>query len=146
MSAITLADRLNLYGHLQEVEGKGSNPELLAIIKKWHKDAPDDDSVTSWCSILLLEAFSDDYVTTGATIAARSWLKVGTPTDEPIPGDTIVVFKRGNSTWQGHVGVFMGYSKNGKFVRVKGGNQNNKTSTISLPRDRVLGYRNLTPK
>lgn len=71
-------------------------------------------------------------------LLARSYLKYGTPTDNPKKGD-IVVFKRGNSSWQGHVGYYIFEDKNG--ILTLGGNQNNKVCYKYYPKSKVLGYR-----
>lgn len=71
-------------------------------------------------------------------LLARGYLKYGTPVDEPQKGD-IVVFKRGNSNWQGHVGYFV--QKDGDRILVLGGNQNSKVCYKYYPESKLLGYR-----
>jgi len=134
------------FDNLKEVEGAKSNPQLLPIIQKYVKDA-NDDSTTSWCSIILMEVFKDHFDITNATPSARSWLKVGKQTIEPIVGNSIVVFHNGDiKSWQGHVGIYMGKDpNNSNRILVYGGNQSNKITKSSYPESRVLGYVNLKP-
>ena len=51
----------------------------------------------------------------------------------------IVVLSRGTSSWQGHVGFYVGSA--GREIEVLGGNQNNAVSIASYARDRLLGLR-----
>ena len=147
MSTLSLATHLGFYDTLEEVGGKESNPQLLVIIKKYVPTA-NDDSTTSWCSIILMYALENYFDIKGANPAARSWLKVGTPTKTPTPGNSIVVLWRVNpNSWQGHVGIYMGEDpKNKNRILIKGGNQSNKITTASYPKSQILGYVNLTPK
>lgn len=69
---------------------------------------------------------------------ARSFLNYGTAVGVPQVGD-IVVFKRGNSSWQGHVGYYVSSDK--EFVTSLGGNQGDKVCYAKYPRTSVLGFR-----
>lgn len=71
-------------------------------------------------------------------LTARSYLKYGTPVDNPLPGD-IVVFKRGALPWQGHVGYFV--KQVGDQILVLGGNQSNMVCYKYYPVKKLLGYR-----
>lgn len=71
-------------------------------------------------------------------LLARSFLKYGTAVGTPRLGD-IVVFKRGNSSWQGHVGYYIS-EENGKVLSL-GGNQSNKVCYAYYPKSSVIGYR-----
>lgn len=72
-------------------------------------------------------------------LLARSYLNYGMPVaDYPRPGD-IVVFTRGNSSWQGHVGYYV--SEDAYNVLTLGGNQSNKVCYKYYPKKDVLGYR-----
>ena len=76
-------------------------------------------------------------------LAARGFLKWGTPVGYPKRGD-IVVFPRGKVAWQGHVGFYIdSVFKNGKeYYRIIGGNQDNNRVSIDLfPATRAIGIR-----
>jgi len=74
---------------------------------------------------------------------ARSWLKWGEPIEEPRYG-CIVVFRRGNGAWQGHVGFFV--KAEGDRIVVLGGNQGNEVSIAPRSKSDLLGYRWPGPK
>lgn len=69
--------------------------------------------------------------------AARSWLRWGESTT--FVKGCIVVLKRGDSPWQGHVGF--GLEEKGKVVTVLGGNQDNSVCVLPFNKYSVLGYR-----
>jgi uncharacterized protein (TIGR02594 family) len=82
---------------------------------------------------------------------ARFWLTAGTSIDlaDAEPGWDIVVLERGRSApahviaAPGHVGFYAGPDSDGN-VLVLGGNQGDRVSIASFPRDRVLGVRRLS--
>ena len=121
----------------KEIPGKNFNP----IIKKWfayagHKEVTDD--VTPWCAAfanaMLYEAGQKG---TGA-LNARSFLNWGSKLTKPKVG-CIVVFKRGNSSWQGHVAFFL--RDLGDRIEVLGGNQSDSVSIGRYKKTDLLGYR-----
>jgi uncharacterized protein (TIGR02594 family) len=73
---------------------------------------------------------------------ARSFLDYGEKTTEPVQGD-IVIFERGNSGWQGHVGFFISVKDiNGvQMISVLGGNQDDAVNVKYYPASKVLGFR-----
>ncbi len=85
------------------------------------------------------------------SLAARSWLAVGTPVpiDKAEAGFDIVILQRGTGKQpgpevlnaSGHVGLFAGLD-NGK-VLILGGNQGDQVSVAAYPVSRVLGIRRL---
>ncbi|MDZ7905693.1 MAG: CHAP domain-containing protein [Cypionkella sp.] len=82
---------------------KGDNPKVVAYFRDARISGITDDA-TAWCAAFvgaMLERAGGD--STGKP-NARSYLGWGTPVylADARPGD-IVVFKRGSSTWQGHV-------------------------------------------
>lgn len=77
-------------------------------------------------------------------LAARSFLNYGTPVfeDDVKPGD-LLIFIRGNSGWQGHVGLYVGQEviKGRTYYRVLGGNQSNEVNISLYPKYKLLGIR-----
>lgn len=75
-------------------------------------------------------------------LMARSFLDWGVSVDEPRRGD-IVVFRRGNSNWEGHVAIYLGtVERDGTtYYRILGGNQNNAINVTEYPVNRLLGIR-----
>lgn len=128
---------------MAEVAGQSSNPELLALIKR-HMPSADDDSTTAWCGIFMGELFDQlGLEKPKGYMAARSWLNIGKPVglDDAQPGD-IVIFKRGTSTWQGHVGIFTRIN-DPKYISVFGGNQSNRVGHSNYAIADLLGVRRL---
>jgi len=97
-----------------------------------------DDSVTAWCAAAVGAWLHDAGLKGTGSLAARSYMSFGTATDSPKRGD-IAVFRRGNSSWEGHVAVFLGRDKG--RVWVIGGNQSNAVTVASYPESSLLGYR-----
>lgn len=144
--ALTVAAR---FSGIAERPGPAANPLVLAMIQLEAAGASDD--AIPWCSafvnfiawLLGLEA--------SHSLAARSWLLVGTaiPLADATPGLDVVVFKRGTGPQpgpeiiaaQGHVAFYM--SQDAAFVQVLGGNQGDKVSVARFPIGDVLGVRRL---
>ena len=73
---------------------------------------------------------------------ARSWLEIGTSIHilEAQVGFDVVILSRGAAP-SGHVGFFAGWDKG--QIRVLGGNQGNRVSIATFPKERILGVRRL---
>jgi len=127
-------------GEIGTVEWRdGSNPKVVAYFKDaGHPEVKDD--ATAWCAAFvgaMLHRAGDNG--TGA-LNARSYLKWGDGVNltDAKPGD-IVVFKRGNSTWEGHVAFFV--SQDAKSIKVLGGNQSDAVNIKPYPKSALLGIR-----
>lgn len=103
-----------------------------------------NDDETPWCSIFMNWVALKAGVEQSGSAAARSWLNVGFSVQNPEPGD-IVVYWRGNpSSHQGHVGIFLGFSKDHTRIYTLGGNQDDSVSISAYPMERLLDFRRLT--
>ena len=124
------------YIGLKEVLGKGSN----ATIDEWFQSFgyPKLKDDTAWCSLFANVVVREAGLVGTKSLAARSWLNWGKPLSKPVPG-CIVVFKRGNSTWEGHVAFYVSETKS--HIKVVGGNQSNMVNETSYPKSQLLGYR-----
>lgn len=146
ITALEIAQR---FVGLTEVDGPTSNPQVLAML---HLDASwVEDDETPWCS-----AFTN-YVAwllrlpRSKSLAARSWLAVGTPipVHSAQPGFDVVILKRGSGTQPGpevlrapgHVGFYTGQESG--HVWLLGGNQSNQVTNAPFSEERVLGVRRL---
>ena len=92
------------YMGLKEISGKGSNKTIDGWFEEFGYPQFKDD--TAWCSLFAMKVMKDAGYTGSNSLAARSWLKWGKSIRNPSYG-CIVVFKRGNSTWQGHVAFYV---------------------------------------
>lgn len=116
------------YLDLHEVH---DNQELKDLLKFNPKTTP-------WCSgfVNAIEKLCKRKGT--GKLLARSYLEYGNPVTTPRLGD-IVVLRRGNSSWQGHVGYFIERDTSG--ILVLGGNQSNKVCYKYYNAEDLLAYR-----
>ena len=126
----------------KEIKGKTDNHTIVGYAKAVGLEWVTNDEI-AWCSIFMSWACQ----TCGYPIpplnkraSARSWLEIGEKVLIPETGD-IVVFKRGDSTWQGHVGIFLSFE--GLYVNVLGGNQGDQVKVSKYALADVLDYRKL---
>ena len=146
VTALSLAQR---FLGLQEVEGHTANPQILAMLQldaRW----PQGDEI-AWCSAFVNYVAWLLGLQRSKSLAARSWLAVGTPVaqEDAVPGFDVVILKRGGGNQpgpevldaQGHVGFFAGREPGA--VRVLGGNQGDAVSEEAFPASRILGIRRL---
>jgi uncharacterized protein (TIGR02594 family) len=125
----------------KEVRGTSDSPLILAMLRLdggW----PDHDEVP-WCSAFVNYIAWLLRLPRSKSLAARSWLDVGTPIwlQDAEVGFDVVVFDRGANPAAGHVGFFGGLFTDG--VMALGGNQGNMVSVRLFPRTRVIGVRRL---
>lgn len=119
----------------------GSNPKVVAYFKDaGHPEVKDD--ATAWCAAFVGAMLHRAGLPKTGALNARSYLQWGEAVDrkDAREGD-IVVFTRGNSTWQGHVGFFV--KDNGDTITVLGGNQSNAVNRRAYAAKNLLGIRRL---
>ncbi len=134
-----LLEMLSHYG-LQEVEGTNANPEIMAMFEELGYDWVTDDS-TAWCSAALnYYAKKCGYEYSGK-LDARSWLKMPIMVLHPTIGDVVVLWRGSQTSWEGHVGLFIAWDD--KRIWVLGGNQSNMLNISPYSRERILGFRQL---
>ncbi len=126
----------------KEESGSSHNPRILQYAQEAGFTQVDDDE-TPWCSIFMNWVASKTGLVRSKSGAARSWLNVGNAVETPEPGDVVVFWRVRRDSWQGHVGIFMGYSRNGSRIYCLGGNQGNQVSISAYPADQLLGFRRL---
>jgi uncharacterized protein (TIGR02594 family) len=131
-----LVEALRLDG-IKETPGKAHNPEVVKMFAEaGHPQVKDDE--TAWCAAFVgAMLLRGGYAGTGK-LTARSYLEWGEPVTTPQRGD-VVVFPRGNSTWQGHVAFVL--KADDQWVHAFGGNQSNAVNVTRYSRANVLGFR-----
>ena len=104
---------------------------------------------TEWCAAFLNAVLSRHGIPGSDSVSeyplmARSFLDWGESVNTPQRGD-IVVFRRGNSDWQGHVAIYLNtVERNGKvYYRILGGNQNDSVNVIDYPASLLLDIRRI---
>ena len=134
---------------VEEVEGLTSNPLVLGMLQldaKWVRD-----DATPWCSAFLNFVAFLLGLPRSKSLAARSWLRVGTPIElfEARQENDVVILTRGSGRQPGpetldapgHVGLFAGRAPG--EVLLLAGNQGNEVSIARFPSERVIGVRRL---
>jgi uncharacterized protein (TIGR02594 family) len=116
----------------------GDNPKVIAYFRDAGSDVTSDN--TAWCAAFVGAMLKRAGLKGTGSLLARSYLNWGktVPIEEAREGD-IVIFKRGNSTWQGHVGFFI--KKSGAFIEVLGGNQADQVKVSRYRAADLLGVR-----
>lgn len=120
----------------KEIVGSKHNHRVLEYHDATDLDASTDE--VAWCSSFVNWCMLKANIARTKSAAARSWLNWGTKLDAPKLG-AVVVFQRGNSSWQGHVAFVVGWDAS--YVKVLGGNQSNAVTIANYKRATVLGYR-----
>lgn len=118
---------------------KGSNPKVVAYYADAGAPEVKDDAV-AWCAAFVGAMIKRAGGKPTGSLAARSYLDWGEAVgrEDAREGD-VVVFRRGNSTWQGHVAFLV--KDNGATLSVLGGNQRDSVSIGSYPAASLLGIR-----
>lgn len=125
------------YQGLKEISGSKHNKTIVEFFERaGHPEVKDDE--TAWCSAFVNAVFEDVGIKGTGSLLARSWLTWGKALKTPSYG-CVVVMKRGNSSWQGHVAFFV--KEDSRYVYVLGGNQGNGVNVSRYSKSSVLGYR-----
>jgi uncharacterized protein (TIGR02594 family) len=110
--------------------------------KSRKEDIVVNPAITPWCAAFVNWAERSSGKAGTGKLTARSFLTYGTPVklDQAQEGD-IVVFKRGNSSWEGHVTYFCCYDEENKTIECLGGNQKDSVCYSAYPLSQLLGIR-----
>lgn len=122
----------------KEVPGDQDNPKILEYHRLGAPDLRAQADEVPWCAAFVGWVLQKYGSKGTGSAAARSYLKWGYSIPEPRVG-CVVVLKRGNSTWQGHVGFVVGVGP--MNIDVLGGNQSDSVCIQRFPRWKVLDYR-----
>lgn len=148
---VTAFDLAQRFVGVRELPGDKDNAFVHAFLALDGGDLHDE---IAWCSAFVNFVAWLLRLPRSKSLAARSWLSVGTPIDldRAVVGFDVVVLKRGNNSpgpdvlkAPGHVGLFAGLQTvNGyRFVAVLGGNQGDSVKVSLFPAADVLGVRRL---
>lgn len=138
---LTAFDMAQRFVGMKEVPGSKNNDAVMAMLRL-DQSWPGSDEV-AWCSAFVNYVAWLLRLPRSKSLAARSWLEVGTPTMAPVAGFDVVVLKRGTNPVSGHVGFFAGWGMDQSRVLILGGNQGNQVSIAEFSYTDVLGYRAL---
>ena len=106
-----------------------------------------DPAKTAWCAAFMNSVLQAQGKpgSEGNQLMARSFAEYGEDaTDNPTEGDIAVFWRGSPNSSQGHVGFFMGYTDDGKHIKVLGGNQSDEVSIKTYPASQLLSIRRPT--
>jgi len=129
---------------VKEIPGVKNEKRIVDYAKEAGFNNITDDE-TPWCSIFVNWCSQKAGLQRSHRANARSWLAVGMPVNDPMPGDIVIYWRENPKTsWKGHVGIFLGFSKDRSRIFTLGGNQRNSVSIQGYDASKVLGFRRLT--
>jgi uncharacterized protein (TIGR02594 family) len=98
-----------------------------------------DPATTAWCAAFVNAVLRQSGNEGTNSLMARSFLKYGTPVENPQVGDIVVLARGRPGSGSGHVGFYAGSDDNG--IKVLGGNQGDRVSIAHYSEKAVLAYR-----
>ncbi|HWM31377.1 MAG TPA: TIGR02594 family protein [Methyloceanibacter sp.] len=122
---------------VKEAPGGANNPAVVAYYRDAGHAGVKHDSVP-WCAAFVGAMLKRAGIKSSGSLLARSYLNWGKKLKQPRQG-CIVVLKRGNSTWQGHI-AFFDHEEGGRLVCL-GGNQSDRVCFAPYATSRLLGFR-----
>ena len=124
---------------IKEIPGpQEDNPEILKYFKEIGETWVMNDE-TAWCSAVVNWVCKILGYSYSGKLTARSWLNTGFRTDNPMPGDVVVLWRESLTSWKGHVGFYINHDS--QFIYVLGGNQSNSVNIAAYSVGRLLEYR-----
>lgn len=127
---------------VKEIVGANHNETVLNYFHSiGHNWVTTDE--TAWCSVFINWAAKITGFEFSGKLDARSWLGIGKPVTKPRMGDVVIYWREKEDSWKGHVGLFISYSEDGKYIYTLGGNQSNMVCIAPYYASRVLGFRRL---
>lgn len=127
------------YGE-RALPGQPDNPDILQMAREVGFTDYQHDS-TAWCSLFLCWVAWKAAYERSHSLAARSWLEVGSAAETLEEADVVVFWRIDPNGTLGHVGIPIA-ARNG-FIYVLGGNQSNQVMIEGFDPAKVLGYRKL---
>lgn len=121
-----------------EIPGPKDNPRILAYYAKAGFPQINDEA-TPWCAGLVNFCLETAGTPGSKSLAAREFLNWGKAVKKPYPGCIAVLWRVSPQSWQGHTAFYLG--ETATHVQLLGGNQANKVSIQSFPKNQVLGFR-----
>ena len=125
-----------------EYPGPQDNPRIIDYSLDSGIPGIEDDE-TAWCSIFVNWCCYKAGWDRSNQANARSWLQIGKPKQNPVPGDIVIFWRENPESTKGHVGFFLGFNDDGSKVYCLGGNQKNRVCIDTYNTSEVLGYRKI---
>lgn len=118
--------------HNQTIMGwiKALGPKVLGIVV--------NDDETAWCGTFMAQVMTEaGFTPPKIAVRASSWDAFGVAVTKPFMCAVVRIQRPGG----GHVGIITGQSKDGKLLRVLGGNQSDAVNEAWIERSRAVAYR-----
>ncbi|MCJ2080767.1 TIGR02594 family protein [Methylobacterium sp. J-090] len=122
---------------VKEGAGAANNPRVVQLFADAGFAGIRQDSV-AWCAAAVGAMLKRAGHKPSGSLAARSYEGWGIGLKDPVVG-CVATKKRGNSSWQGHVGFVVGASKDQIFLL--GGNQGDAWSVAAFKRSEFTSFR-----
>lgn len=122
---------------VKEGPGAANNPRVVQLFADAGFAGIKQDSV-AWCSAAVGAMLKRAGHKPSGSLAARSYEGWGIGLKDPVLG-CIATKRRGNSSWQGHVGFVVGANKDQIFLL--GGNQGDAWSVAAFRRSEFTSFR-----
>lgn len=122
---------------VKEGPGAANNPRVVQLFADAGFPGIKQDSV-AWCAAAVGAMLKRSGHPPSGSLAARSYEAWGVGLKDPVLG-CVATKRRGNSTWQGHVGFVVGASKDQIFLL--GGNQGDAWSVAAFKRSEFTSFR-----
>lgn len=135
-----ISTALSQYG-VKEIRGSKDHPQIVNYFTSLGFDGAKFKDETAWCSAFASWVAKQAGYEHSSKLTARSWLTVGTSSNNPQPGDVVILWRESPNSWKGHVAFLIKESK--RYVYLLGGNQGNSVSIKAYPKNKVLDYRKL---
>lgn len=138
-----LSNNLGPFQNAQKYLGMttSSNDDILkGFMQKTGQNI--DPANTPWCAAFANGILKSSGLKGTGSLAARSFLNYGTPTNQPSKGDLVVFsdLTGKNDPTHGHVGFYAGMDSNGNILTL-GGNESGGVAIKAYPASKVLGFR-----
>lgn len=121
-----------------ETPGAGDNPKILAYAKDAGVGSVVNHDSVPWCAAFVGAILQRSAIAPTGKANARSYEEWGQVLRAPVKG-CVIVLKRDNNPALGHVGFCVGVDD--IHIQLLGGNQGDKVSIASFPRNRVVACR-----
>ncbi len=130
--------RAEMNQNVAEIRGPQNNPRIVMYHETTEGGAAPDE--TPWCSSFTNYCVEQAGLRGTNSKRALSWHELPWGRDvtaEPAEGDVVVFRRTSPSSSGGHVGFFIGQDRDS--IQVLGGNQSNRISIASFPKDGMSG-------
>jgi len=121
----------------KEVRGKLANDKIVELYADvGHPNIVSDE--VPWCAAFVGACLVRTNKPSTGTLLARDYLNYGKSLGKKPKLYSIGIMRRGNSSWEGHVGFVVDF--NDTHVWLLGGNQKDSVNVTRYPRGQFLGF------